>query len=85
MKGYLYCTIDGDICEDCKINGNVVTLYLPKSNKIDGVVANLQYLLIIGYRGNDDSSSTRDGFGISKAGTYILSASINNGGSSVST
>lgn len=62
MKGYLYCTINGDIAEDCIISGSTVTLLLPKSNAIDGVSANIEYLLIIGYRGNDDSSTTRDGF-----------------------
>lgn len=26
MRGYLYCTINGDIAEDCTISGQVVTL-----------------------------------------------------------
>lgn len=39
----------------------------------------------MGYKGNDDSSSTRDGFLIGKAGDYILSASIVGGGKTAST
>lgn len=76
MRGYLYCTINGDIAEDCTIAGQTVSLLLPKSNAIDGVLANIEYILIIGYRGNDDSTTTRDGFSINLPDTYILSASI---------
>ncbi|KAL4501728.1 hypothetical protein ABPG72_018779 [Tetrahymena utriculariae] len=84
MQGYLYCTIDGDICEDCTISGDIITLLLPKSLKLDGIIANKQYLLSIGYRGNDDSSTTRDGFQINQAGTYILSVDISDGANKVS-
>lgn len=74
MQGYIYCSINGDIAEYCERTGNTVNLKLPKSNSIDGVLANVEYELIIGFRGNDDSSSTRDGWEIGLAGDYILSA-----------
>lgn len=85
MQGYIYCTINGDIAEYCERTGDIVNLKLPKSNSIDGVLANVEYELIIGFRGNDDSSTTRDGWQIGLAGDYIFGAQITDGTNLVST
>ncbi|EWS71333.1 hypothetical protein TTHERM_000331066 (macronuclear) [Tetrahymena thermophila SB210] len=85
MTGYLYCTLNGEIAENCTINQQVVTMTIPFTSTINGIQANIQYNLQMGFRGNDDSTSTRDGFAMSQAGTYILSASITDGSNTVST
>ncbi|KAL4449717.1 hypothetical protein ABPG74_008090 [Tetrahymena malaccensis] len=85
MQGYLYCTLNGEIAENCTINQQVVTMIIPFTSTINGIQQGIQYSLQMGFRGNDDSTTTRDGFGMNQAGTYILSASITDGTNTVST
>ena len=46
---------------------------------MNGIVKDQVHTLKIGYRGNDDGATTRDGFEIAKADTYILNFEISDG------
>ncbi|EGR29558.1 hypothetical protein IMG5_153300 [Ichthyophthirius multifiliis] len=82
-QGYLYCSIDDQIQEECTIqlNSQELTMKVSKSPKfMNGIVQWQKHTLKFGYRGNDDGASTRDGFLITKADIYDLDFKIQNGG-----